>query len=54
MAHIIDYSKVNEKPDHVVCNSCNTEMYVDCDAHICPHCGQDGTLMDIEQEVELD
>ena len=39
-------------PDHVVCNNCMTEMYVDYDAHVCPICGKAGCLMDIEQEVE--
>ena len=54
MENIIDYSFVNNKPDYVVCNYCGTYMYVDCDTHICPHCGKDGGLMDIEQEVDLD
>ncbi len=48
---IQDYSKVNEHPDHVICNNCGEEMLVDCDTEQCPHCGLDGCLMDIEQEI---
>ena len=47
-----DFSKVNANPDHVRCNSCMAEMYVDCDTVVCPNCGKEGFLMDIEQEVE--
>ena len=50
---IKDFSNVNYFcPDHVVCNNCMTEMYVDYDAHVCPICGKAGCLMDVEQEVE--
>lgn len=47
MANIIDYSSV-ENPDLVVCNFCGAKMYVDYDTYICPHCGHNGYLMDIE------
>lgn len=50
---IQDFSKVNSRPDHVVCNKCGKEMYVDCDVNVCPCCGEEGYLMDIEQEVEI-
>ena len=50
---IKDFSNVNYFcPDHVVCNNCMTEMYVDYDANVCPICGKDGCLMDVEQEVK--
>lgn len=51
---IKDFSNVNYFcPDHVICNSCMTEMYVDYGTCVCPNCGKEGRLMDIEQEVEL-
>ncbi len=50
---IQDFSKVNSRPDHVVCNKCGKEMYVDYDVDVCPCCGEEGYLMDIEQEVEI-
>lgn len=49
---IKDYSKYNEKPDLVVCTWCGRKMFVDYDVDTCPNCGKEGTLMDIEQEVE--
>lgn len=50
---IKDFSKANhDKPDHVVCNHCMTEMYVDYETEKCPNCGKEGYLMDLEQEVE--
>lgn len=50
---IKDYSKLKcLNPDHVVCNYCMTDMYVDYDTCVCPHCGRDGFLMDVEQDVE--
>lgn len=51
---IKDFSNVNAAPDHVVCNLCGEEMYVDCDVDVCPCCHEEGYLMDIEQEVNLD
>lgn len=30
-----------------------TEMYVDYDTVVCPNCGREGFLIDIEQEVKL-
>lgn len=53
MGNIQDFSNVNEYPDHVVCNQCGAEMYVDCDTTECPCCHRDGYLMDIQQEVKL-
>ena len=50
---IKNYSSVNARPDHVVCNWCGEEMYVDYDTDVCPCCHEEGYLMDIEQEVEL-
>jgi len=47
-----DFSNVI-RPDHVICNNCMADMYVDYDTCTCPVCGTCGSLMDIEQEVEL-
>ena len=46
---IKDFSNVNYfNPDHVVCCNCETEMFVDSDAYVCPCCGKEGCLMDAE------
>ena len=37
--------------DKVICNWCETISYVDFDADYCVECGQNGYLMDLEQEV---
>ena len=51
---IKDFSNVNYFcPDYVVCNHCMTEMFVDHDTCVCPNCGKEGGLMDLEQEVKL-
>lgn len=45
---IKDFSTKDFEPDLVRCNNCMTKMYVDYDTDICPCCGKEGCLMDIE------
>ena len=47
---IKDYTKLNLESDHVFCCNCETEMYVDFDTDVCPHCKKKGCLMDITSE----
>lgn len=47
-----DFSNENSRPDHVICCNCGADILVDNDVCICPVCGKEGCLMDVEQEVD--
>jgi len=38
--------------DHVYCNNCEVEMLVDHGEDICPNCGSEGNMADIQQSIE--
>lgn len=43
--------------DHVKCNFCDTEIYVQLGEEVCPNCKKEGFLMwldENQQEVEVD
>lgn len=40
--------------DHVICNFCGQESFVERDSDICPSCKTEGCLMDIEQDMLID
>jgi len=52
MKKVNDYSVVNANPDLVMCTNCEQEMFVDCDTYVCPNCGKEGCLMDIDLKDE--
>ncbi|WPF70258.1 hypothetical protein BCVP_CDS0230 [Bacillus phage BC-VP] len=45
---------MNKLMDKVKCNWCEKESLVNFDEDVCPHCKEDGYLMDIEQDIEVE